>query len=99
MSFESRLKKSSSKMKSKTKSTSVEVYKVNYYASCLLSDCPSGLYCLEGKCVKDLDGEKSSYCGWATWTKWIICGSGLNCVDHICIDKSKEALIKYVKQY
>ena len=94
---------SESKLKETAKSSSslnlkstpkTEIYKIYYYDTCAKSSCSKGLYCVQEKCIKSLDGAKGSYCGF--WS-WIFCGSGLNCVDNICIDKSKQALIKFIK--
>jgi hypothetical protein len=78
----------------KTSVTKTEIYKIPYYGTCTNSSCGKNLYCVNGKCIKSLDGAKGSYCGF--WS-WIFCDSGLNCVDNICLDKSKQSLIKFVK--
>lgn len=97
VSLEVNLKKTSTRMKSTLKKTK-ENYTVYYYGDCD-SGCPSGTYCAEDICVKNLNGAKGSYCGRPNWTMRIECKDGLGCDDHICVDNSKSYSITYIRKY
>ena len=88
--------KAKKKISTKKYDYNSNVYRIKYYGTCEKEKCGKNLYCVDGKCIKSLDGEKGSYC--SIWS-WIICGKGLNCVNYICIDKSKNAIIRYVPAY
>ena len=89
------LMKSRVSLENEAVSTTV-IYKIYYYGTCVNRKCTSGFYCLKGRCIRNLDGRKGSFCG---LFYGIFCDSGLRCVDNLCIDKSKKALFKYIRKY